>query len=96
VLVVWRHVFEQTSDGAEGWGERVARVRHEDLCRDPVAQLARIYGLLDRDLPKQVARWARGNVTSHEGVIAPDDSRWDSAFAAVGMEEALREAGYAT
>lgn len=94
VLVVWRHVFEQTSAGAAAFGQRSAMLRHEDLCADPLAALTRVYALLERPLPRAVGKWARRSVAPRDGVVAPDDPRWGRAFTEVGMQEALFQAGY--
>lgn len=94
VLMVWRHVFEQTTAGAGALRERSVLIRHEDVCADPTAALRSIYALLGRVVPEEVADWARRSVTPRDGVVAPEDPRWTRAFGEVGMEEQLQDAGY--
>ena len=95
-LAVWRAAFEATHAGGQrAFGDRYALVRLEDLSADPERELRRVYDLLDRPLPDEVARWAQGNVRETAAVHLGDDPRWAEAMHALGMESALDAAGYA-
>jgi Sulfotransferase family len=95
-LAVWRAAFEAThADGQETFGERYALLRLEDLSADPARELQRVYDLLDRPLPEEVARWAADNVRETEVVHHGEDRRWGDAMRALGMAPALEAAGYA-
>lgn len=94
-LLVWKAAFETTTgDGERLFGDRFALVRLEDLRADPRRELARIYGLLDRDPPEAVCEWAEGNIRREARVHLADDPRWALGARAVGMEEELERAGY--
>jgi Sulfotransferase family len=95
-LAVWRAAFEAThADGQQAFGERYALLRLEDLSADPARELQRMYELLDRAVPDEVARWAHTNVRETADVHLGDDPRWREATRALGMESALEAAGYA-
>ena len=69
-------------------------LRNEELRADPVAAIARVYEAAGRPTPPAVAEWARGKVKAPEVPFAANDPRWGEAFAALGMREALDDAGY--
>lgn len=96
VLLVWRLTFERTwSDGRRLFGDRYVLVRNEDLRSDPAAALAPVYAALGREVPGDVATWARENVREPEPVYAGDDPRWASELRNAGIgPDLLAGAGY--
>ena len=95
ILLVWRFTFEEARrDGLRCFGDRYRLMRHEDLTADPARGVAAIYALLARRPPPHVLDWAERNVSAREDVFAPTDARWARAAARVGLEPALRAAGY--
>jgi hypothetical protein len=95
-LVVWKAAFEtMNGDGPRLFGERYALVRLEDLGADPRRELERIYTLIGRELPEQVAGWAGENIRGGAEIHLGDDPRWARAARLIGMEEELERAGYA-
>lgn len=94
-LLVWRVGFETThGDGRRLFGDRYALLRLEDLRADPHRELERIYALLDREPPAEVAAWTAGRVRQDAGVQHGEDPRWAAAARRLGMQEALAAAGY--
>ena len=97
ILLVWKHTFESTwREGRLLFGDRYVLLRNEELRADPVAAIARVYRAAGRSTPPAVAEWARGKVRAPEVPFAATDPRWGEAFAALGMREALEDAGYPT
>ncbi len=95
ILLVWKHTFESTRrTGRELFGERYLLLRNEDLRADTAGTIARIYAAAGRPTPPEVTAWAADKVRPPEQPYAPDDPRWPRAFAALGMRDALIEAGY--
>jgi hypothetical protein len=95
-LAVWRAAFEAThANGQATFGERYGLLRLEDLSADPARELGRVYALLGRALPDEVARWAHNNVRETAAVHLADDPRWRDAMRSLGMQPALEAAGYA-
>jgi hypothetical protein len=95
ILLVWKHTFESTwREGRLLFGDRYVLLRNEELRADPVAAIARVYRAAGRSTPPAVAEWARGKVKAPEVPFAATDPRWSEAFAALGMREALEDAGY--
>lgn len=95
VLIVWKLSFEQARrDGLRHFGERYVLLRNEDLRADPGSTVEALYRVLGRPVPEGVAAWAQRNVRPPGELFAADDPRWAEAFERLGMEEALREAGY--
>lgn len=95
ILLVWKHTFESTyDDGRRLFGDRYVMLRNEELRADPVGAISRVYRAAGRRTPPEVADWARGKVRAPEVPYAATDPRWGEAFAALGMREALEDAGY--
>lgn len=95
ILMVWKHTFESTwREGRLLFGDRYVLLRNEELRADPVGAISRVYRAVDRPTPPAVAEWARGKVRSPEIPFAAADPRWAEAFAALGMRDALADAGY--
>jgi hypothetical protein len=95
VLLVWRLTFEAARvDGLRLFGDRYLLLRNEDLRTDPAGSIERIYRMLDRPVPEQVASWARANVRPPQEPYAARDPRWRDAVERLGMADAVEEAGY--
>jgi hypothetical protein len=95
ILLIWRFTFERAwRDVRATYGERAIIVRHEDFCADPDRELRRIHDLDGRPVPESVAVWARAHVRSPGAIHAEGDPRWRDAFARMGLDAALAEAGY--
>jgi hypothetical protein len=95
ILLLWRHTFEETRRGAESaYGERYRLVRNEDLRARPVETMRELYAFLDRPCPDEVVRLAAAAVRADQEIVAPEDPRWEEAYARVGMEQAVRQAGF--
>ena len=95
VLMVWKHTFTATfEDATRAFGERYLLLRNEDLRADPEGALALVYDALGRELPPEVASWARGHVREVEAPFAGGDARWGEAFTKLDLEGALSTAGY--
>lgn len=95
ILLVWKHTFEATREaGRRLFGERYLLLRNEDLRADTAGEIARIYATAGRPTPPEVTAWASERVRPPEEAFAANDRRWDEAFAALGMDEALAVAGY--
>jgi hypothetical protein len=96
VLCVWRHTFERTRVRAgELFGERYLMLRNEDLRSDPAMALERLYALLGRELPGDVAAWAEGAVRPAEPLHLADDPRWAAACLRAGLDtDLLAPTGY--
>ncbi len=96
VLLVWKLTFERTlRQGRELFGDRYLLIRNEDLRSDPAAALDSIYGALGREMPAEVAAWAREKVHEPEPVYAAGDGRWRAELERAGLgSELLAEAGY--
>ncbi len=95
ILLVWKHTFESTRHaGGELFGDRYVLLRNEDLRADPAATIARIYAAAELPTPSQVTAWAADKVRPPEHPYHPEDPRWARAIAAIGMRDALVEAGY--
>jgi len=96
VLLVWRLTFERTwRDGLEHFGDRYVLVRNEELRGDPASALGRIYGVLGREVPAEVAAWAERNVRAPEPAYAAGDPRWAAELGRAGISaELLDAAGY--
>jgi hypothetical protein len=96
VLLVWKLTFERTlRDGRARFGDRYLLVRNEELRSDPSGALGRIYGVLGREMPAEVAAWATEKVREPEPVYAGDDPRWAAELANAGIDDGmLDEAGY--
>jgi hypothetical protein len=95
VLLVWRLTFEAARvDGLRLFGDRYLLLRNEDLRTDPARSIERVYRMLDRPVPEQVAAWARANVRPPHEPYAAGDPRWRDAVARLGMADAVEEAGY--
>ncbi len=95
ILLVWKHTFESTwREGRLLFGDHYVLLRNEELRADPVAAIAKVYRAANRPTPPAVAEWARGKVKPPEVPYAATDPRWGEGFAALGMREALEDAGY--
>ena len=96
-LVVWKAAFEAAhADGQRLFSDRYLLVRLEDLRRGPADELQRIYSATGRELAPAVSVWAASNVRVAESTVQhPDDPRWAQAARAIGLGDALRDAGYA-
>ena len=95
VLLVWRLTFEAARvDGLRLFGDRYLLLRNEDLRTDPAGSIERVYRMLDRPVPEQVASWARANVRPPQEPYAAGDPRWREAVERLGMADAVEEAGY--
>jgi hypothetical protein len=95
VLLVWRLTFEAARvDGQRLFGDRYLLLRNEDLRTDPAGSIERVYGLLDRPVPGQVASWTSANVRAPQEAYAGGDPRWREAIERLGMADAVEEAGY--
>ncbi len=96
ILLVWGHLFRRThDDGRRLFGDRYRLVRHEDLCRDPGAALEEVYAAIGDPVPPAALDWARRNLTAPGPPPLADAVEWSEAFARLGLEDALRSAGYA-
>jgi Sulfotransferase family len=96
VLLVWRLTFEAPRiEGRRLFGDRYLLLRNEELRSDPAAAIERVYRLLDRPVPDEVASWAAGNVRAPEEIYAADDPRWLEAVERLAMRDAVEDAGYA-
>jgi hypothetical protein len=96
VLLVWKLTFERTwREGRSRFGSRYLLIRNEDLRGDPGGALARIYGLVGREVPAEVAAWADANVREPESPYAADDPRWGVELERAGVTGLLADAGYA-
>ncbi len=96
VLATWRLTFEAARiDGRRLFGDRYLMLRNEQLRSDPRGAIERVYALLGRPVPEQVAAWASGNVRPPQDVYAADDERWREAIERLGMLDAVEDAGYA-
>lgn len=95
VLLVWRFTFEETlRGGLDGFGEHYRLARYEDFCAAPASALATVYELMGSSPPPEVAEWANRHVRARRDVFAQHDPRWARAIERVGLEPALRAAGY--
>ncbi len=95
-LLVWKSAFETTEgDGRRLFGDRFSRLRLEDLRSDPRAALATVFGLLGRPAPEPVVEWASARIEREAPIHLEEDPRWGRAARLLGMEEQLRDAGYA-
>jgi 1,2-diacylglycerol 3-alpha-glucosyltransferase len=95
VLLVWKLTFEEARrEGLRCFGDRYLLLRHEDFRSDPAGVLASVYRLLGRQMPDEVASFARRHVQPRQTIFAEDDPRWLEAFGRIGLEWALREGGY--
>jgi Sulfotransferase family len=95
VLLVWRLTYEAARvDGLRLFGDRYLLLRNEDLRTDPTGSIERVYRMLDRLVPEQVASWARANVRPPQEPYAAGDPRWRDAVERLGMADAVEEAGY--
>jgi hypothetical protein len=96
VLMVWRLAFEAPHvEGRRLFGDRYLLMRNEELRSDPEGAIGRVYGLLGRPLPQEVASWAASNVRRPQEVYAGDDPRWRESIERLGMLDTVEEAGYA-
>ena len=96
ILLVWRFTYERVKlDAARSYGARAIRLRHEDFCTDPAAELRRLYAIDGRTPPAEVIDWAKANVRSSGPIHAAGDSRWREAFERMRMVGLVEEAGYA-
>jgi hypothetical protein len=98
VLLVWKLTFERAyADGRRLFGERYRLVRNEDLRGDPAGALAMVYDALGREVPGEVAAWARSNVRDPEPIYAQGDPRWEEELRRAGIgPRTLADAGYST
>ena len=95
VLLVWRYTYEKVRDDAAAtFGDRMIRLRHEDFCADPAAELNRIYALADRRVPTKVLDWAHLHLKKPSPIHAEGDRRWRTAFERMGMVETVQSCGY--
>lgn len=96
VLATWRLTFEAARiDGRRLFGDRYLMLRNEELRSDPGGAIKRVYELLGRPAPDEVAAWADRNVKPPQDVYAAGDERWREAIERLGMLDAVEEAGYA-
>jgi hypothetical protein len=96
VLAVWRLTFEAPRiEGRRLFGDRYLLLRNEELRSDPAEALERVYRILGRPVPDEVASWAAANVRAPEAVYAGDDPRWLDSVERLAMRDAVEEAGYA-
>lgn len=96
VLTVWRITFEAARiEGMRLFGDRYLLLRNEDLRSDPAAAIGRLYAILGRPVPEEVASWAAANVRPPQDVYVGDDPRWRASIERLGMLDAVEEAGYA-
>jgi hypothetical protein len=96
VLLVWRLTFEAPRiEGRRLFGDRYLLLRNEELRSDPAEALERVYRILGRSVPDEVASWAAANVRAPEAVYAGDDPRWLDSVERLAMRDAVEEAGYA-
>lgn len=94
-LVVWNAVWEGIRrDGQRLFGDRYVTVRLEDLRVDPEGELHRIYDTIGRATPDSVRSWAAEHVRRDADIAHGDDPRWAEAAKALGIENAIEEAGY--
>ncbi len=94
-MVVWKAVWDGLRDeGRRLFGDRYVLVRLEDLRVDPEGELHRIYDAIGRSTPDGVRTWAAENVRKEADILWGDDPRWAAGAKALGMEEALKDAGY--
>jgi hypothetical protein len=94
-LVVWKAVWDGLrNDGRRLFGDRYVLVRLEDLRVDPEGELHRIYDAIGRGTPDGVRQWAEAHVRRGADILWGEDPRWAEAAKALGMEEALDDAGY--
>ena len=95
ILLVWKHTFEATRrEGRLLFGNRYLLLRNEDLRADTAGTIAKIYETARRPTPPEVTEWAADKVRPPEEPYHPEDPRWARAFAALGMRDALIDAGY--
>lgn len=95
-LVVWKAAWDGLrAEGQRLFGERYVLVRLEDLRVDPEGELHRVYDAIGRATPDGVRSWAAQNVRREADITWGDDPRWASAAKALGMQDALEDAGYA-
>ena len=95
ILLVWKHTFESTRrEGRLLFGDRYVLLRNEDLRADTAGTIAKIYEAVGRPTPPEVTEWAADKVRPPEEPFHPEDPRWARAFAALGMRDALIDAGY--
>ena len=94
-LIVWKAAWEGLRhDGRRLFDNRYVLIRLEDLRVDPEGELHRIYDAIGRGTPDGVRRWAEEHVRRESDIPWGDDPRWAAAARALGMEEAVEEAGY--
>jgi Sulfotransferase family len=94
-LAVWKDAFASTyGHGRRLFGDRYLLLRLEDLRAEPAATLDRIYGLLGRELPPEVADWAAASLHRKDEIEHRDDPRWARAARLLGMEDQVTAAGY--
>jgi hypothetical protein len=94
-LVVWKAAWDGLrTDGRRLFGERYVLIRLEDLRVDPEGELHRIYDAIGRGTPDGVRQWAEEHVRRDSDIPWGEDPRWAAAAKALGMEEALEDAGY--
>lgn len=94
-LVVWKSVWDGLrADGRRLFGDRYVLVRLEDLRVDPEGELHRIYDAIGRATPDGVRAWAGQNLRVEADIMWGGDPRWSEAARALGMEDALEDAGY--
>ena len=94
-LIVWKAAWESLREaGRRLFGERYVLVRLEDLRLDPEGELFRVYDAIGRGTPDGVRQWAEHNVRREGDIPWGDDPRWAAAAKALGMEDALEDAGY--
>lgn len=95
ILMVWKHTFESTrQEGKLLFGDRYVLLRNEDLRADTAGTISKIYETAGRPTPTEVTEWAADKVRPPEEPFHPEDPRWARAFAALGMRDALIDAGY--
>ena len=55
ILLIWKYVFQKTYDnGIAMFGKSYMRLRHEDLCHDPVGTVKSLYDFLGRQFSPQI------------------------------------------